>query len=198
MSTTTLAVAVPEPLIAVPAKRGEAFDEWARALTQHRSSSPAGATIEVDLARLSATIDATNDPGLVWLIAVPDAPYHHGIGAIGWAKATAAGAVTADGLREGVAAAKAVNDTSAVMSDITHHVRGGREIAVAHLLQGILDSSEIGGDRLVERSSALMLDAAQDLLVRFELVAFDVRMFEDILATTLTVLESIVWSGDSR
>lgn len=188
-ATLRFEVTVPAPFRSVPSRPGTEFDEWAARLATARTTEGADCTINTDLQRLAAAMDATDEPDLHWFVAVTGAPYQLGIAAFGWVSANRAQGVAAEALAAQVPPDGIRDDDESLVSRASlHEIGPNTALVISHLQSVGADSGSV----LVERCGALLLVPASDILVRLELVTPDMRAFDDIVQTAVAVLKSVV------
>jgi hypothetical protein len=185
---TTFRITLPEQFRHVPNRPGAEFDSWARLVATERTSAGSDSTISTDLERLAAAMDSAEEPDQHWFIAVAPSPYQLGIAAFGWMSAVPAQGVTAEALANHVPADGIRDGDDSLVSRASLHQIGPDTALIINQLQPV----EAGSTTvLIERCGALLLVAASDILVQLELVAPDMRAFDDIIQTAVEMLESV-------
>jgi hypothetical protein len=186
--TMRFEVTLPAPFHPVPSRSGQEFEGWAARVGTARTSEGADSTIMTDLQRLAAAMDASEEPDAQWFAAVTSAPYQLGIAAFGWVSASRAQGIAAEALAAHVPPGGIREEDESLVSQASLHEIGPNTALVISQLQAVeAEPSSV----LIERCGALMLVPASDVLVRLELVAADMRAFDNIVATTVAVLESL-------
>jgi hypothetical protein len=141
-------------------------------------------------AEIRARLTGSIDPQASAFVVLPPPPAVPAVGAVGWFTASLARVSLGDLLTE-AAASDLWNDSSSFVTTPRLHQLGSRLVLTVHLMQSLEPAEgETFEAQLVERCSSTMYDPQRRLAIRLELTAFDLKLFPDIVATSIEILES--------
>lgn len=189
MPATGVQFDLPSNFHQVPTQDRSAFDRWCSDQLATATHGTAGSSLARDLRWLAREVNPGGPSDRTVLVVTPEAPNHEGIAALGLLTVQSPGGTSVSDLRAVVEAVEGQTSPSTLTRRVVSQQLGTREVVLVHLLQGAPSAGAV--PRLVERCSALMLDVDNDLVVRLDLTAFDLALFEDIVATSLMLLESV-------